>query len=86
MTFIETIISGAVGLMLSSGAFYLRNLENRMRDLRKDVLTKPTKQEVSELIDLKNEPLKVSHRDIKEDIKELKDKIDKLIQLQLDKD
>lgn len=78
MNIIETVVGG-VALMLFGSQEY------RMRRMRDDLNLKPTRREVSELVDLKQEASKVVTQDIKKDIEKLEKKIDKLIELQLNK-
>lgn len=73
---IETITAGIIGLWLGS-------VEYRMRKVRERSEESPKREEVSKLIDLKQEALKVSHIDIKKDLEKLERKIDKLIDIQL---
>lgn len=76
MNLLETLISGIIALWLGS-------VEYRMRKLREDTNSNISRSDVSELIDLKNEASQVRHAELKEDIKEMKEKINKLIDLQM---
>ena len=64
-------------------ALWLGSAEYRMRKIRDRSEESPKRREVDHLIDLKQEAIKVSGKDTKEDIARLEKKIDKLIDLQL---
>lgn len=76
MNLIESVIGGIILLLFGS-------LEYRMRKVREDVNKKIDRQEAHDLIDLKQEALKISHEDIKKDIEKVEKKIDMLIDLQI---
>lgn len=64
-------------------SLWLGSMEYRMRKVREDTANKIDRQEVSELIDLKNEASQVRHKELKEDVTEIKVKLDKLHDLLL---
>jgi len=76
MHILESIVTGILLLWLGS-------MEYRMRRLFEVSDQKPDRIEVKELIDMKQEALKSSDADIKEDVKRLETKIDRLIEMQL---
>jgi len=61
--------------------FVLSTMEYRLRRI-KDIVPKA---EIKELIELKQEAIKVTASEIKEDVARLEKKIDKLIDLQINK-
>lgn len=76
MNILEIIIASILGLWLGSNEWRLRNMNNELkRTLDKD--------DIRDLIDLKQEVLRSEQQDIKEDLRRLEAKIDKLIDLQL---
>lgn len=76
MNLLESVLGGIVVLIWGS-------TEYRMRRIREDLNKKIERQEVSQLIDLKQEAIKVATQDIKNDIEKIEKKIDKLIDLQI---
>lgn len=75
---LETIMLAVISLWLGSA-------EYRMRKLREKLELSVNRQEALDLIDLKQEAIKISHVDIKKDIEKLEKKIDKLLELQLNR-
>jgi len=73
MQILEAIVTAIIGLWLGS-------MEYRMRKLREDSSDKVSRKEVNELIDLKQEVVKQVAEDTREDIREIKQKLDKLLE------
>ena len=63
-----------IGLLVTIGLAYAGSVEVRLRKLSE----KPSRHEVIELIDLKQEAIKSVQEDIKEDTTEIKKKLDRL--------
>ena len=68
----DIIIQVALGVI----ALWLGSIEYRWRTMSNRIYTMPDKQEVRELIDLKQEVVKAMQIEVKEDISELKQKLD----------
>lgn len=79
LNLIESLVSGIILLIWGS-------MEYRMRKVREDVNKKIDRREATDLIDLKQEALKISHDDIKKNIEKVEKKIDMLIDLQIKSD
>ena len=69
-----------VGVILS---LWLGSIEFRMRGMQNMLSNRMEDKNIKEMIDLKQRHIEVKQEDIKEDIKRLEDKIDKLIELNL---
>ena len=78
----DPVIMGFIGVIIS---VWLGGLEWRMRSMDAKLRCVPSREEVNGTIDIKVDSLKVMQGELKEDIKELKHKVDKLISLQLRK-
>lgn len=72
------IVSTVVGLWLGSIEWRFRGMDARMRHA-------PDREEVERTIDMKQEAQDVMQENLREDIKELKVKLDKLLEMQLRK-
>lgn len=67
---IETWILGLIAAAITG---YIGALEFRIREMEKQINKSVKRDELMEIIDLKQESIKVLQQDIKDDIKELKD-------------
>lgn len=67
------------GLLLTVIGGWIGSIEFRMRQINDKLRDVPTREEVGNTIDIKQESIKVLQLEIKEDIKELTKKVDKLI-------
>ena len=72
------LISAIVGLWLGSVEWRLRNMEQRLRN-------SPDRHEVNRQIDIKQEATTAVQQELKEDMKEVKQKLDRLIEMNLPK-
>lgn len=63
-----------IGIIVTIALAYAGSIEIRMRKLNE----KPSRREVAELIDLKQEAVKAIQEEIKEDTAEIKKKLDRL--------
>jgi ubiquinone biosynthesis protein UbiJ len=73
-TIIVSIVSAWFGL-----------LEYRMRKMQNKLDKCLTDEQTDKLIDLKQEPIKSKQDDVKEDIKRVEAKLDKLIEMQMNR-
>ena len=73
--YILSIIGAIVGIWLGSVEIRIRNVDNKLRDI-------PTRDEVFQTVDLKQEALKAMQKRIREDIQTINIKVDKLIEMQ----
>tara|TARA_R100001143_G_C3330869_1_gene119353 strand:- start:414 stop:641 length:228 start_codon:yes stop_codon:yes gene_type:complete len=73
---VEVFLSG---LLLTVIGGWIGSIEFRMRQINDKLRDVPTREEVGNTIDIKQESIKVLQLEIKEDIKELTKKVDKLI-------
>lgn len=67
-----------IEIALAVVALWIGSIEWRIRNMSQRTMTMPTKREVKELIDLKQEVVKVMQSEVKEDIQELKHKLDSI--------
>ena len=65
------VIVSSVGLIWGSIEVRMRNLDNKLRDV-------PTRREVSDEIEVRQESLRVLQQEIKEDIREMRRSLEKL--------
>lgn len=71
---LEVILTAVIATWLGSMEWRLRNVANKQSRL-------PDRHEVREIIELKQEALRVAQQDIKNDVVRLEHKIDKMIEL-----
>ena len=69
---IETILTGVIALWLGS-------IEIRMRTMSKDQKTLPGRKEMHDYVDIRQEMQHNQHRELKEDIKRIESKLDKVV-------
>lgn len=67
-----------IGLVTALATVWLASIEVRMRNTDSKLRDTPSRREVSEEIEVRLEPVKVLHREIKEDIRDVKRAIEKL--------
>lgn len=80
MDFIDTLI----GIVLTLIGSYVGSLEWRMREMDERLRQAISKEDIIELIDMKQESMEVMQKELKDDIKSLDAKLDKLIDRELD--
>ncbi len=68
------------GLVVAVVGVWLGSMERRMRNLDARVRLSPSRDEVHKTIDLKQEAVKVLQQELKEDLKEINRKLDRLIE------
>lgn len=62
------------------GGVWLASIEWRLRSVDQKLRQVPSRREVNTQIDIKSEAIKVLQQEIKEDVKEIKEKLDRLIE------
>lgn len=78
MGILELIISSVLGVWISSQEWRFRQMQSKLNKSLE-------KKEIEHLIDIKTEYTRRHQDDVKDDIKRLEKKIDKLVELSLNK-
>lgn len=76
----DVILIAFVSTILS---LWLGSIEWRLRNMSNELSKRPTRSESQNYIDIRQEVLRQSTGDLKDDVKRLEEKIDKLIDIQL---
>jgi len=71
------MLEAVIGLILS---VWLGSIEWRMRNMLNKIDERYTKDDIKEIIDLKQESIKSSLKELKEDTKALSSKLDRLLE------
>lgn len=71
-----------IGLAITVIGSYVGSVEWRLRTMDERLRKAVGKDDILELIDLKQESLEVLQRELKEDIKNLDDKLDRILERQ----
>ena len=69
-----------IGLISTLLVAWLGSIEMRMRNVMDKLSDRPTRRQVSEEIEVRQESLKVLQQEIKDDIKEMRRSLEKLIE------
>ena len=70
-----------IGLVTAIAGLWLGSIERRLRALDAKQCDTPSRREVRETIDMKQESVKVLQQEIKEDLADIKDQVERLIDL-----
>jgi len=84
MTLLESLTAGVVSLFLTGLGFNQRSLNRRVLEVERELEKKASREDIAELIDIKQEALKQSSQATREDIQALHRKLDKLIDRYID--
>lgn len=67
-----------LSIIIPVGLYWVKSVEKRMSDLKDQSAKTPTRNDVYDIIDVKQEGVKTRLNEVKEDCKEIKEKIDHL--------
>lgn len=70
----------AIGVLITIMSLWLGSIEIRMRNTNDKLCNKPDRKEVSEEVDVRLEPIRVLQSEIKEDIRHMRDQLDRIIE------
>lgn len=80
------MIEALVGLFITLIGSYVGSIEWRLRTMDDRLRKAISKDDILELIDIKQESVEVLQKELKEDIRDINHKLDKIIDKQLSED